>query len=115
MQYLSIHYTERFAEGGFEASVGSRGDTCDNALVKSVIGLFKTEMIRNAGHWEGLDHMALAMLELAWWYNNHPITEVLGCLPPAEYEKRFAFHLLAHRGKVWVKSAVLRQVEELFS
>jgi transposase InsO family protein len=90
-QYLSIRYTERLAEAGFEASVGSRGDAYDNALAESVIGLFKTEVIWHAGPWKGLDDVELATLEWVWWFNNHRLMEALGYLPPAEYEKQFAF------------------------
>jgi transposase InsO family protein len=90
-QYLSIRYTERLAEAGLEASVGSKGDAYDNALAESVIGLFKTEVIWHAGPWKGLDDVELATLEWVWWFNNHRLMEALGYLPPAEYEKQYAF------------------------
>ena len=89
-QYLSIRYTERLAEAGLEASVGSKGDAYDNALAESVIGLFKTEVIWHAGPWKGLDDVEFATLEWVWWYNNHRLMEALGSLPPAEYEMQFA-------------------------
>jgi transposase InsO family protein len=63
VQYLSIRYTERLAEAGIEPSVGSRGDSYDNALAESVIGLFKTELIRQVGPWRGLDDVEYATLE----------------------------------------------------
>ena len=94
-QYLSIRYTERLAEAGLEASVGSKGDAYDNALAESVIGLFKTEVIHHAGPWKGLDDVELATLEWVWWFNNHRLMEALGYLPPAEYEKQFAFSQVA--------------------
>ena len=90
VQYLSIRYTERLAEAGLEASVGSKGDAYDNALAESVIGLFKTEVIWHAGPWKGLDDVEFATLEWVWWYNNHRLMEALGYLPPAECEKQFA-------------------------
>jgi transposase InsO family protein len=90
-QYLSIRYTKRLAEAGLEASVGSKGDAYDNALAESINGLFKTEVIHHAGPWKGLDDVELATLEWVWWYNNHRLMEALGYLPPAEYEKQFAF------------------------
>jgi putative transposase len=89
VQYLSIHYTERLAEAGIEASVGSRGDSYDNALAESVIGLFKTELIRHAGPWRGLEDVEFATLEWVAWFNTSRLMEVLGYLPPAEYEEQF--------------------------
>src|SRR5688500_5940859 len=67
VQYLSIRYTERVAEAGIEPSVGSRGDSYDNALAESVIGLFKTELIRQAGPWRGVDDVEYATLEWVAW------------------------------------------------
>ena len=89
VQYLSIRYTERLAEAGIEPSVGSRGDSYDNALAESVIGLFKTEVIRLRGPWRALEDVEFAVLEWVWWFNHHRLLEPLGYLPPAEYEKAF--------------------------
>jgi putative transposase len=89
-QYLSIRYTERLAAAGIEASVGSRGDAYDNALAESVIGLFKTEVIRHAGPWRSLDDVEYATLEWVAWFNSCRLLEPLGYLPPAEYEAQFA-------------------------
>ena len=89
-QYLSIRYTARLAEAGIEASVGSRGDAYDNVLAESVIGLFKTEVIRHAGPWRGVDDVEYAMLEWVAWFNTNRLLEPLGNLPPAEYEMQFA-------------------------
>ena len=89
-QYLSIRYTERLAAAGIEASVGTRGDAYDNALAESVIGLFKTEVIRHAGPWRSLDDVEYATLEWVAWFNTCRLLEPLGYLPPAEYEAQFA-------------------------
>ena len=89
MQYLSIRYTERLAEAGIEPSVGSRGDSYDNALAESVIGLYKTEVIRRDGPWRGLEGVELATLEWVWWFNERRLLEPFGHLPPAEYEDAF--------------------------
>ena len=88
-QYLAIRYTERLAAAGVEASVGSRGDSYDNALAESVIGLFKTEVIRHAGPWRGLDEVEFATLEWVHWFNTRRLLEPLGYLPPAEYEAQY--------------------------
>ena len=88
-QYLSIRYTERLAEAGIEPSVGSRGDSYDNALAETVIGLFKTEVIHRCGPWRGLEDVELATLAWVWWFNERRLMEPLGYLPPAEYEDAF--------------------------
>jgi transposase InsO family protein len=85
-QYLAIRYTERLAAAGIEASVGSRGDSYDNALAESVIGLFKTEVIRHQGPWRDLDHVEYATLDWVHWFNTARLLEPLGYLPPAEFE-----------------------------
>ena len=87
--YLSIRYTERLAAAGIEASVGSRGDAYDNAMAESVIGLFKTEVIRHGGPWRSLDDVEFATLEWVAWFNTGRLMEPLGYLPPAEYEDQF--------------------------
>ena len=89
VQYLSIRYTERLLEAGIEPSVGSRGDSYDNALAESVIGLFKTEVIRRRGPWRGFEDVEFATLEWVWWFNHHRLLEPLGYVPPAEYEENF--------------------------
>jgi transposase InsO family protein len=90
VQYLAIRYTERLAEAGIEPSVGSRGDSYDNALAETVIGLYKTEVIRQAGPWRGLEDVEYATLEWVAWYNTQRLLEPLGYVPPAEYEARHA-------------------------
>lgn len=89
VQYLSIRYTERLGEAGIDASVGSKGDSYDNALAESVIGLFKTEVILGRGPWRGLEDVEFATLEWVAWYNTHRLLEPIGYLPPAEYEEAF--------------------------
>ena len=89
VQYLSIRYTERLEEAGIENSVGSKGDSYDNALAESVIGLYKTEVIRRRGPWRSLEDVEFATLTWVAWYNTSRLLEPLGYLPPAEYEEMF--------------------------
>jgi putative transposase len=89
VQYLSIRYTERLLEAGIKPSVGSRGDSYDNALAETVTGLFKTEAIRRRGPWRGFDDVEFATLEWVWWFNHQRLLEPLGYLPPAEFEEQF--------------------------
>ena len=89
VQYLSIRYTERLAEAGIEPSVGSRGDSYDNALAESVIGLFKTEVIRRRGPWRSIEDVELATLEWVWWFNYHRLLEPIGYVPPVEHEEAY--------------------------
>ena len=86
-QYLSIRYTERLADAGIEPSVGSKGDSYDNALAESIIGLFKTEMIRRNGPWRNLEDVEFATLEWVWWFNHHRLLEPIGYVPPVEREQ----------------------------
>ena len=88
-QYLSIRYTERLAEAGAVCSVGSRGDSYDNALAETIIGLYKTELIRNRGPWKGLDEVEYATLEWIDWFNHRRLLEPIGNIPPAEYEANY--------------------------
>ena len=91
VQYLSIRYTERLALAGIEPSVGSRWDSYDNALAKTIIGLYKTELIRPRGPWRNLEDIELATLEWVWWFNHHRLFEPHGHIPPAEYEEVVLF------------------------
>ena len=84
VQYLSIRYTERLADAGIEPSVGSRGDSYDNALAATIIGLYKTEVMYHDGPWRGLEHVELATLEWLSWFNAVRLMEPHGCLPSAE-------------------------------
>jgi putative transposase len=88
-QYLAIRYTERLAEAGAVPSVGSRGDSYDNALAESFNGLYKTELIRHAGPWRGLDDVEYATLEYVDWFNHRRLHGELGMIPPAEFEATF--------------------------
>jgi putative transposase len=90
VQYLAIRYTERLAEAGAVASVGSRGDSYDNALAESFNGLYKTELIRHRGPWRGLDDVEYATLEYIDWFNHRRLHGELGMLPPAEFEATYS-------------------------
>ena len=89
VQYLSIRYTERLAEAGIEASVGSVGDSYDNALAESINGLFKTEVIRRRGPWRTVEDVEFATLEWVDWFNNRRLLEPIGFVPPAEFEMSY--------------------------
>ena len=88
-QYLSIRYTERLAAAGIEPSVGGVGDSYDNALAETVIGLFKTEVIRRRGPWRNMDAVEFATLEWVDWFNKRRLLEPIGSIPPAEAEARY--------------------------
>jgi putative transposase len=88
-QYLSMRYTDRLTDAGIEPSVGSRGDSYDNALAESVIGLFKTEVIRRKGPWRSLQAAELATLVWVDWFNYRRLLEPIGYVPPAEYKARY--------------------------
>ena len=88
-QYLSMRYTDRLAEAGIAPSVGSRGNAYDNALAESVIGLFKTEVIRRQGPWRNLDTVEFATLTWIDWFNTRRLLEPIGYVPPAEFEARY--------------------------
>ena len=88
-QYLSIRYTERLAEAGIAPSVGSRGDSYDNALAESVIGLFKTEVIQRRGPWRSLEAVEFATMDWVDWFNTRRLLEPIGYVPPAEYEAQY--------------------------
>ncbi len=85
-QYLAIRYTERLTETGAVSSVGSRGDSYDNALAESTIGLYKTELIHRRGLWKGLDDVEIATMEWVDWYNNRRLHSACQDLPPTEFE-----------------------------
>ena len=89
VQYVSIRYSECLAEAGIEPSVGSIGDSYDNALAETVHGLFKTELIRRRGPWRSLDAVEFATLEWVDWFNNRRILGPIGNMPPAEAEQRY--------------------------
>ena len=88
-QYVAIRYTERLLEAGIEPSVGSVGDSYDNALAETVIGLFKTEVIRRRGPWRAMETVEFATLEWVDWYNTRRLLEPIGDMPPAEAEAHY--------------------------
>ena len=88
-QYLSMRYTDRLADASIAPSVGRRGDSYDNALAESIIGLFKTEVIRRLGPWRHLEAVEFATLDWVDWFNTRRLLEPIGYVPPAEYEARY--------------------------
>jgi putative transposase len=86
VQYLSIRSTERLDQAGLERSVGSRGDSYDNALAESTIGLYKTELIHRRGPWRTIDDIEIATLEYIDWFNHRRLHGEIGMIPPAEHE-----------------------------
>jgi transposase InsO family protein len=88
-QYLSIKYTERLAEAGIEPSVGSVGDSYDNALAETINGLYKAEVIHRRGPWRTMEVVEFATLEWVDWFNNRRLLEPIGNIPPAEAEERY--------------------------
>jgi len=95
VQYLAVRYTDRLAEAGVAASVGSRGDSYDNALAESFHGLYKAELIRHNGPWQGLDDVEFATLEYVDWFNHRRLHGELGMVPPAEFEAHYHAHVTA--------------------
>ena len=88
-QYVSIRYTERLAEAGIEPSVGSVGDSYDNALAETINGLYKAEVIHRRGPWRSFEAVEFATLEWVEWFNNRRLLEPIGNIPPAEAEERY--------------------------
>jgi putative transposase len=86
VQYLAVRYTQRLAEAGAIASVGSKGDSYDNALAEAFNSIFKAELIRNKGPWRSIDDIEIAVAEYIDWYNHRRLHGELGLVPPAEYE-----------------------------
>ena len=88
-QYLSIRYTERLAVAGIESSVGSVGDSYDNAMAETIFGLFKAEVIWPNGPWKSLEEVEFAVLEWVDWFNTRRLLEPIGDIPPAEFEAMY--------------------------
>jgi transposase InsO family protein len=88
-QYLSIRYSERLTEIGVEPSTGTVGDSYDNALAETIIGLYKTEVIHHRGPWKNLEEVEYATLEWVDWFNNRRLLEPIGNVPPAEFEMQY--------------------------
>ncbi len=91
-QYVSIRYTERLAEAGIEPSVGSRGDSYDNALAETINGLYKAELIHRRAPWKTRESVELATLQWVHWFNHHRLLEPIGYIPPAEAEVNYWRH-----------------------
>ena len=88
-QYVSIRYSERLAEAGIEPSVGSKGDSYDNALAETINGLYKAELIHRRAPWKTKEAVELATLEWVCWFNHHRLLEPIGYIPPAEAEANY--------------------------
>ena len=88
-QYVGIRYTERLAEAGIEPSVGSVGDSYDNALAETINGLYKAEVIHRRGPWRNFEAVEFATLTWVDWFNNRRLLEPIGNIPPAEAEERY--------------------------
>ena len=88
-RYVSIKYTERLAAAGIEPSVGSVGDSYDNALAETINGLYKAEVIHRRGPWRNFQAVEFATLEWVDWFNNRRLLEPIGFIPPAEAEERY--------------------------
>jgi transposase InsO family protein len=95
-QYLSIRYSERLAEAGVKPSVGSRGDSYDNALAETINGLYKTELIHRRAPWKSRESVELATLQWVHWFNHTRLLEPIGYIPPAEAEANY-FRQLAEK------------------
>jgi putative transposase len=93
VQYRAVRYTQRLAEADAVASVGSKGDSYDNAMAEAFNSLYKAELVRNRGPWHGLNDLEIATVEYIDWYNNRRLHGELGHVPPAEYE---ALHAMTH-------------------
>jgi putative transposase len=88
VQHLSIRGTERLAKAGIAPAVGSVGASCDHALAETVIGLFKTEVVRRSGPWRSREAVEVATLAWVAWFNHRRLLEPIGSMPPAEAEAR---------------------------
>jgi len=92
VQYLAIRYTQRLAEAGAVASVGSRGDSYDNALAEAFNSLFKAELVRHRGPWRNIDDLEIAVAEYIDWFNHRRLHGEIGLVPPAEFEDTYYRH-----------------------
>ena len=98
-QYVSIRYSERLAEAGIEPSVGSRGDSYDNALAETINGLYKAELIHRRAPWKTKESLELATLQWVQWFNHIRLLEPIGYIPPAEAEENY-YRQLANRSNI---------------
>ncbi|GIG41216.1 putative transposase for insertion sequence element IS986/IS6110 [Cellulomonas phragmiteti] len=92
VQYLAIRYTQRLAEAGAVASVGSTGDSYDNALAEAFNSLFKAELVRNKGPWKNIDDLEIAVAEYIDWFNHRRLHGEIGLIPPVEHEDNYYRH-----------------------
>jgi putative transposase len=99
-QYVSIRYSERLAEAGIEPSVGSKGDSYDNALAETINGLYKAELIHRRGPWKTKEAVDLATLEWVAWFNHHRLLGPIGYIPPAEAEANYYRQLASQAATV---------------
>ncbi len=102
VQYRAIRYSQRLAEAGAVASVGSKGDSFDNAMAEAFNSLYKAELVRNKNPWRGLDDLEMATVEYIDWYNNRRLHGELGYVPPAEHE---ALHAMTRAVTVPLKTS----------
>ena len=91
-QYLAVRYTQRLAEAGAVASVGSTGDSYDNALAEAFNSLFKAELVRNKGPWKNIDDLEIAVAEYIDWFNHRRLHGEIGLIPPTELEETYYRH-----------------------
>jgi hypothetical protein len=108
-QYVSIKYTERLAEAGIEPSVGSVGDSYDNALAETINGLYKAEVIHRRGPWRSFEAVEFATLEWIDWFNHRRLLEPIGNIQPAEAEEHYYATLDQPAMAAWLKRNSLRQ------
>lgn len=99
-QYVSIRYSERLAEAGIEPSVGSKGDSYDNALAETMNGLYKAEVVHRRGPWKTKESLELATLEWVAWFNHHRLLGPIGYIPPAEAEANYYKQLASQASAV---------------
>ena len=99
-QYVSIRYSERLAEAGIEPSVGSKGDSYDNALAETINGIYKAELIHRRAPWKTKEAVELATLEWVSWFNHHRLLEPIGYIPPAQAEANYYRHLASQAATV---------------
>lgn len=110
-QYVSIKYTERLAEAGIEPSVGSVGDSYDNALAETINGLYKAEVIHRRGPWRSFEAVEYATLEWVDWFNNRRLLEPIGNIPPAEVEDQYYAAADNIDMAAWLTTQRLRQTQ----
>ncbi len=104
VQYLAVRYTERLAEAGAVASVGSKGDSYDNAMAEAFNSLFKAELVRNRGPWKNIDDLEIAVAEYIDWFNFRRLHGEIGLVPPVEYE-------ITHRSTTLPEQPAQREFE----